>query len=147
VRAALSPSPRSLSWRRRRRRLGGHRCRPTRQAPRSSSAPSSATSTTRYAHPLAFPSCCAKPTTQTLTYYLYSDLIQLRVYMHGFCLLASISFAKVIGWCPSPGPPLCAATLPIGILLTPFLHDSIRFLVSSAQCKADRSQLSTDLTT
>ena len=40
----------------------------------ATSAPSPATSITRYALPLVFSSCCAKPCAQALTYYSYSDL-------------------------------------------------------------------------
>ena len=46
-----------------------------RQVPRSSGGPSPATSTPRYVRPLVFPSRCTKSSTQTLTYYLCSDLI------------------------------------------------------------------------
>jgi hypothetical protein len=66
-----------------------------RQVVRSSPVPSPATCTTRYAHPLAFLSCCAKPSTQTLTCYLYSDLIWLQTLYA--CLRASIVLQKLSG--------------------------------------------------
>jgi hypothetical protein len=57
---------------------GGERATPhpqtTGPAITATSAPSPATSITRYALPLVFSSCCAKPCAQALTYYLYSDL-------------------------------------------------------------------------
>lgn len=70
------------------RRLCGRRCHSTRQLPGSSSSPWKSTATTRY--PLVFSTCCAELSTQSRTYYLYSDLIWLQLYMHVLCLLTSI---------------------------------------------------------
>ena len=57
---------------------GGERATPhpqtTGPAVAATLAPSLATSTSRYALPLVFLSCCAKPCAQALTYYSYSDL-------------------------------------------------------------------------
>lgn len=47
--------------------------------------------------PLVFPFCRAKPSIQTLTDCFYPDLIQPLLYMHEFCLLASIALQKISG--------------------------------------------------
>jgi hypothetical protein len=93
---------------------GGERASPhpqtTGPAVAATLAPSPATSTTMYALPLVFPSCCAKPCAQALTYYSYSDLnLITSVYA---CIMPTNldGFAKIIGCtcvhqCPSLDPP------------------------------------------